>query len=189
MAVPSGQLESPAATWLPRLTRRFTAQSLRASLAPLAARWGNVFVTFRLKDSLPQARLEELRELKLVWERKYTAVHGGKSTPQRREQLALQMMRHVESWLDKGMGSCCLRSSAASRMVQDALHAEDGTRYELGCYVVMPNHIHAVMRPLHPTSDPLEKILQSWKGFFCARLTSCEEKLALCGNGTVLIES
>ncbi len=122
------------------------------------------FLTFRLKDSLPQAKLRELRELKTDWERKYAAGHGGKSTPQRREMLALELMRHVETWLDQGMGSCCLRSSEVSCMLRQAIHATDGTRCELGCYVVMPNHVHAVIRPLHPVLDPIEKILQTWKG-------------------------
>jgi REP element-mobilizing transposase RayT len=27
----------------------------------------------------------------------------------------------------------------------------------------MPNHVHLIMRPLQPTTDPLEKILQSRK--------------------------
>jgi putative transposase len=44
------------------------------------------------------------------------------------------------------------------------MHATDGTRCELDCYVVMPNHVHAVVRPLQPATDSLEKILRSWKG-------------------------
>jgi REP element-mobilizing transposase RayT len=28
----------------------------------------------------------------------------------------------------------------------------------------MPNHVHAVARPLNPADDPLEMILKSWKG-------------------------
>jgi REP element-mobilizing transposase RayT len=27
----------------------------------------------------------------------------------------------------------------------------------------MPNHVHGVVRPLRPTAEPLERILQSWK--------------------------
>jgi REP element-mobilizing transposase RayT len=43
------------------------------------------------------------------------------------------------------------------------MHHFDGERYELGCYVVMPNHVHAIVRPLLCDTEPLERILQSWK--------------------------
>jgi REP element-mobilizing transposase RayT len=72
-------------------------------------------------------------------------------------------MRRVERWLDQGMGNCLLRDPAAGRLMASAVHHFDGDRYELDCYVVMPNHVHAVLRPLQGDKDPLEKILQSWK--------------------------
>ena len=74
------------------------------------------------------------------------------------------MMRRIEGWLDQGMGSCCLKLPDVSRIVADAMHKTDGERCELGCCVIMPNHVHAVVRPLQPKSDPLEMILRSWKG-------------------------
>lgn len=56
-----------------------------------------------------------------------------------------------------------MKQAAASRIVSDALKYFDGERYELGCYVVMPDHVHAVIRPLAPRENPLETILQSRK--------------------------
>jgi REP element-mobilizing transposase RayT len=44
------------------------------------------------------------------------------------------------------------------------MHRDDGKHYELGCYVVMPNHVHAVVRPLCPAATPLEEVLRLWKG-------------------------
>jgi REP element-mobilizing transposase RayT len=41
----------------------------------------------------------------------------------------------------------------------------DNDRYDLGCYVVMPNHVHLIVRPLAPQSWQLEKILGSWRKF------------------------
>lgn len=72
-------------------------------------------------------------------------------------------MRRIEAWLDQGAGECVLRDSGAARIVADSLLHFDGERYELGCFVVMPNHVHVVVRPLTPDVYPLEKILQSWK--------------------------
>ncbi|MFN3410495.1 MAG: REP-associated tyrosine transposase, partial [Limisphaerales bacterium] len=39
----------------------------------------------------------------------------------------------------------------------------DGDRYELSAWVVMPNHVHAVVRPLGDRS--LSKVLQGWKSY------------------------
>jgi len=118
------------------------------------------FVTFRLHDSLPQSKLRELRQLKADWERKHPPPRSRDSL----EKLARETMRRVEMWLDLGMGRCVLESSEFSAIVIDKLAEDDGQHYELGCYVVMPNHVHAVLRPLQPALFPLEKVLQRWKG-------------------------
>ncbi len=39
----------------------------------------------------------------------------------------------------------------------------DGTRYALGDFVIMPNHVHAIVRPLGEFE--LSDILHSWKSF------------------------
>jgi REP element-mobilizing transposase RayT len=53
------------------------------------------------------------------------------------------------------------------------MHHFDGDRYELGAYVVMPNHTHAVVRPLACTVHPLEAIAGSWKQFSAKRINDC----------------
>ena len=35
---------------------------------------------------------------------------------------------------------------------------------ELGCYVVMPNHVHAIAKPLRPDEKSLEDLTGLWKG-------------------------
>jgi REP element-mobilizing transposase RayT len=97
-----------------------------------------------------------------------------------REELNREIMRRVDRWLDQGMGSCCLKTPELANIVVDAMKATDGRRCELGCYVVMPNHVHVVVRPLHSASDPLEKILQQWKGS-----TSCRINESLGKSGTL----
>ena len=118
------------------------------------------FVTFRLHDSLPQSKLRELREFKAEWERR-----NPPSVPTSAQQdLAREVMRRVEAWLDQGMGSCILRRRAVSALIEEALKAGDGSKHELGCYVVMPNHVHAIVRPIELAERALEAILQAWKG-------------------------
>ena len=117
------------------------------------------FVTFRLNDSLPQAKLDELEQVRREWEQRNPPPH----TDARLEQLSQESMGRVEHWLDQGMGSCRLKDHSAAKQVVDAMHHFDGQRYELGSYVVMPNHVHGIVRPLVCDEEPLERILQSWK--------------------------
>lgn len=125
------------------------------------------FITFRLHDSLPQEKLHELKTLREEWQArlKRREKHDGSAIRPAEETLAREIQRRVERWLDQGLGSCVLRQAWASRVVADALHYLDGQKYELGCFVVMPNHVHAVIRPLSPGTLPLEKILQSRKRY------------------------
>lgn len=137
------------------------------------------FVTFRQSDSLPQAKLDELEQMRREWEQQHPPPHpvgrfckpsattGRFAKPsysdEQLEEFSREMMRRVEQWLDQGMGSCRLKDRAAAKLVVDAMHHFDGQRYELGSYVVMPNHVHAIVRPLLCDEEPLERILQSWK--------------------------
>lgn len=45
------------------------------------------------------------------------------------------------------------------------MHHFDGSRYELDAYVVMPNHVHVLLRPTQWAIYPLENILGGWKQF------------------------
>jgi putative transposase len=119
------------------------------------------FVTFRLADSLPQSKLRELRAYRDEWNRQHPL-------PQSREQLdelAREMFTRIERWIDQGLGSCVLRDKAAAHCMADAMQHFAGDRYVLGAYVVMPNHVHAIVQPLHPAIHSLDSILGSWKQY------------------------
>ena len=117
------------------------------------------FVTFRLGDSLPQTKLEELR----IFREQFHLEFGAEPSRDNAEKLAKEVMARVEKWLDQGIGECHLRMPQLSNEIASALHFFDDQRYELDCFVVMPNHIHAIAKPTVPVEYPLEKILQSWK--------------------------
>src|ERR1043166_931327 len=104
------------------------------------------FVTFRLHDSLPRTKLNELEAMRAEWAKS----NGPPHTKEQLEALTRMPMTRIEMWLDQGMGSCCLKSPAIAQIVAESLHHFDGARYELGCYIVMPNHVHAILRPLIP---------------------------------------
>jgi REP element-mobilizing transposase RayT len=128
------------------------------------------FVTFRLADSLPESRLRELAALKADWERNYPEPRPEAVL----EQLARMVFESVEHWLDEGCGACPLRKPQCANHIVTAMHHFDGQRYELGCYVVMPNHVHAIVRPTDSKAQPLEMILKSWKSYSGRRINDLE---------------
>ena len=86
------------------------------------------------------------------------------------EQLARRVQERIERWLDQGMGSCVLKEASLAGLLASAMHHFDGDRYELNCYVIMPNHVHVIVRPLMPEAHPLETILGSWKKYSSRRI-------------------
>lgn len=126
------------------------------------------FVTFRLCDSLPQSKLAELRALRDAWKRHH---------PPPQDEAAWQTLlrsttERVERWLDEGMGACWLKHPALAAHVTEAMHHFDGQRYELGGYTVMPNHVHAIVRPVLCDEYPLENIVGSWKQFATRKIAA-----------------
>ena len=118
------------------------------------------FVTFRLADSIPQSKLAELHEMKkALSHRKWQSL----STPQL-ERVLREMTRKAEKWLDQGYGKCWLRNPSAREVLADRMLGSHGTTCDLGAFVIMPNHSHAIIRPLEPGETPLELILGRWKG-------------------------
>ena len=119
------------------------------------------FLTFRLEDSLPQEKLREIARLRTEWERR----HPPPRTDAVLQQLAREIAGRVERWLDQGMGACVLKDASLAALVTKQMHFFDGSRYELGSYVVMPNHVHAIVRPTECVTYPLETITGGWKQF------------------------
>jgi type I restriction enzyme R subunit len=68
--------------------------------------------------------------------------------------------RQIDEWLDQGSGSCVLKDPATAQIVADALRHFDGKRYELASFVIMPNHVHLLFRPLggHTLPEIMEGI-------------------------------
>lgn len=69
----------------------------------------------------------------------------------------------IDRWLDAGHGECLLRPAFCSHLVATALRHFDETRYKLGPFVVMPNHVHVLFQCF--PAWPLPGIVHSWKSF------------------------
>ncbi len=122
------------------------------------------FVTFRLGDSIPETKLKQWEAEMAVWLRAHPQPH---SEPDRRE-FHERFTVHFHRWLDAGHGACWLRRTEVSEIVDNALRHFDGQRCVLGHYVIMPNHIHALVKPVMEFT--LSDILHSWKSYTANRI-------------------
>jgi len=68
----------------------------------------------------------------------------------------------MERWLDAGYGECLLRDDRCRKEVVERLLFKHGLDYDLGDWVVMPNHVHVLLQPLGGVS--LEAIMRPVKG-------------------------
>ena len=117
------------------------------------------FVTFRLADSLPAEKVRSLQFEREAWVR----VHPEPRSLQDEEEYWTLFGARTQQFLDAGHGACSLSSPDAQRIVEEALRHFDGERYELGKFVVAPNHVHVLVRPM--PGYELSEILASWKSF------------------------
>jgi carbamoylphosphate synthase large subunit/REP element-mobilizing transposase RayT len=117
------------------------------------------FVTFRLADSIPQDVLERWHEERAEWLKQHSQPWDWKTA---REYMR-RFEQEREQWLDQGHGSCLLRDSRARQIIAKTLNHFDRERYIIDAFVVMPNHVHIVLKPLGANS--LGMILHSWKSF------------------------
>ena len=152
-------MELAATARIPRTREDLPLAGLRPPSSALATGRGDVLRDLPPGDSLPQAKLRELRHLRATWLRQHPPPHADEAL----QQLSREVMQRVERWLDQGMGDCVLRQRDLAQNVLDGLHRFDGERYKLDVYVAMPNHVHAVVRPFADETEPLESILQCWK--------------------------
>jgi carbamoylphosphate synthase large subunit/REP element-mobilizing transposase RayT len=132
------------------------------------------FVTFRLADSVPQKLLQDWHEEQNSWLKFHPKPWDWKTE----REYHRRFVEEREDWLNRGHGCCLLRDSRTGQIVADALRFFDGERYHLDSFVVMPNHVHALVQPMGNNS--LSEILHSWKSFTATeinRVTNRREEL------------
>lgn len=108
------------------------------------------FLTYRLADSLPQNVLRRLEE-KL----------------NREEITEREKLISVEKYLDHGIGQCLLKKSEIAEIVEENLLRFADVKYKLHAWVIMPNHVHLLLRPLKGYS--LGEIVHSCKSYTSTR--------------------
>ena len=118
------------------------------------------FVTTRLADSMPQEKLREWQNRRDAW----LGAHGLQKpsdihqlTVDQQHEFHATFTKEWHQWLDAGYGECLLRRSDVRDILMGRLCAEQS----LDAWVIMPNHLHALVTPEGQT---LGDVLQSWKG-------------------------
>ncbi len=124
------------------------------------------FVTFRLADSLPQKVLRQWSLERQLW----LEAHPEPRSPETSAEYHQLFPDRLNTWLDAGMGSCILADPFIGNTVSNALQFFEGTRYRLGEWVVMPNHVHAIVHPM--PGYQVGTILHSWKSFTANKINA-----------------
>ena len=105
-------------------------------------------VSFHLADSLPKQKVKQV-------------LTNVEALPLNSQRLA--KIQRWQELLDAGHGCCLLRHAKFANIVQDCLLFGDDERYRLLAWVVMPNHVHALIEQQEGWS--LSKVVQGWKGY------------------------
>jgi cobyrinic acid a,c-diamide synthase/REP element-mobilizing transposase RayT len=119
-------------------------------------------VCFRLGDSVPARVLDK-------WQMERQEI-VQRAKMQNRELTTIEIVElnqlycdRIEAYLHAGHGACYMKDPRIAELVQNSLLHFDGDRYELFAWAIMPNHVHAVLRPLG--THGIVDILHSWKSF------------------------
>lgn len=127
------------------------------------------FVTFRLWDSLPASRRVEWEHLLATTERsnapRSISSFRARSIALRDDDAVArarrEQRRKLEEYLDRSHGECFLRDPRVATLFENTICFHHGQRIDLLAWIVMPNHVHALLKVGNTT--PLSKIIQNWK--------------------------
>jgi putative transposase len=122
------------------------------------------FVTFRLADSLPMM-VQNLWQAQIAAWLKW---HPKPWSDQVEQEYYRLYSMEIEGWLDKGCGSCLLRSAEYSAVLSETLMQENGKAVEQHAFVIMPNHIHVLFSPCDGAE--VSRLVKAWKGTSARRI-------------------
>jgi REP element-mobilizing transposase RayT len=106
------------------------------------------FFTLHLGDSLPQ-------KVWLKWKNKLERETD--------DQIKIILYQRFENYLDEGFGQCFLQVERIASQVQESLLHFGLIRYKLLAWVIMQNHIHFLLKPIH--NHQVSKIIKNFKSF------------------------
>lgn len=120
-------------------------ESYRRNLPHIQPIGATFFVTFRLKDSIPKAKLWELKQ---AFETKVDTIkisnHPNKDFLLYDERK--RFFAQYDALLDSmKYGPTFLKQPEIAKIVADEIHRFDNDFYQLIAYSIMPNHVHILI--------------------------------------------
>ncbi len=109
-------------------------------------------VTFRAAGSLPADCIDR-------WARELARLSEA--------HARMELRQRIDKYLDEGHGGRPLADIRVAGLIQNALLHFDRERYLLHAWVIMPNHVHALLAPM--AGHTLAEITHSWKSFTANR--------------------
>jgi REP element-mobilizing transposase RayT len=134
----------------------------RNALPHLKREGASYFVTFRLAGTLPAELITRLKTERQAILAHALAAKRPLTWPEQ-EELFRWYARRVDAHLDAGHGDCFLAQPQIAGLVAGALRHFHEDRHELGAWVIMPNHVHVLVRPRPGWT--LSAVLHSWKSY------------------------
>jgi REP element-mobilizing transposase RayT len=104
------------------------------------------FISLHLADSVPRTVVER-------WKQELDTRHSA------RDKMVLRS--RIERYADQGYGRAFLKEDRLAAMVQETLLKDDGKKYHLSSWVVMPNHAHLLATRVE--DETLSDIMQVFK--------------------------
>lgn len=134
-----------------------------------------VFITWRLKDSLP------IQTIKLIENEidRLVALSREKNSQELeadaewigmlpRSIIGWKTFHIYEKYVDAGLGSCLLKVPSLRQVVVESLLKFDKERYYMSDFVIMPNHLHMLVA--FPDEESLLKQPECWKRYTGRRI-------------------
>jgi REP element-mobilizing transposase RayT len=139
-----------------------------ADLIPTESRWRSQlphwevrgawhFVTIRCEGSLPRTPQERIREIR-------TTLNTIEPNSPEFEQLQRQYFLTAEKYLDTGCGFAPFVNPSLCRIAIQAIRKSTDEGWGFGDSVIMPNHIHLLMRKVSDSGLSLKQALERLKG-------------------------
>ncbi len=139
----------------------------RRNLPHLQPKDALIFITYRLAFDLPQDTILKLADIRRLYDSKLVKVNELEKL--RLKRTCNKYLFEIEdNYIDSSKNTpLWLQNDDVAQIVINSLRFNDRKLYELHLVMIMPNHIHMIIKPLNKLEKPvsLAKIMKDHKSF------------------------
>ena len=133
------------------------------------------FVTFRLKNSIPLAVLEQLKAMR---DRQIMMIAASSQSQNAKYEAIYAIEKRFFANYDQALHQFTTQENVlwkpeVAQIVADKLHELDGKYYDLLAYCIMPNHVHLLFSLYDYEHSKMSAVMKSIKGssaYLCNKL-------------------